>query len=62
MTQGTEKKENRKRRRSEPLYECLECGRKFFTTRAAERAVNSDEGCPGCGGVDIDVYVRKAVA
>src|SRR5215467_7414449 len=37
------------------MFKCLECGRKFRTTRAAERA--SMNGCPGCGGVDIDLDV-----
>jgi hypothetical protein len=38
----------------------MECGKKFRTTKAAERAAN--DGCPGCGGVDIDIDVgnRKA--
>lgn len=36
-------------------WECLECGRKF-TARAAEKAVNGD-GCPTCGGCDIDLHV-----
>jgi predicted nucleic acid-binding Zn-ribbon protein len=35
------------------MYACLECGRKFRTTKAAEKAVN--DGCPGCGGSDIDL-------
>jgi hypothetical protein len=35
------------------MYACLECGRKFRTTTAAERAAN--HGCPKCGGVDIDL-------
>jgi hypothetical protein len=34
------------------LWVCLECGRKFRSTAAAERAAMN--GCPGCGGVDID--------
>jgi predicted nucleic acid-binding Zn-ribbon protein len=34
-------------------FKCQECGRRFRTVAAAERAV--DKGCPGCGGVDIDV-------
>lgn len=34
---------------------CLECGRKFKTAKAAERA--SMKGCPGCGGTDIDLNV-----
>jgi hypothetical protein len=39
------------------MWKCLECGRKFPTTNAAERAANN--GCPGCGGVDIDLDVDK---
>ncbi len=34
-------------------FKCMECGRKFRTAKAAERA--ADKGCPGCGGVDIDM-------
>ena len=34
---------------------CLECGKKFATARSAERAANN--GCPKCGGVDIDLDV-----
>lgn len=37
----------------EYVFACQECGKKFKTTRAAERA--SSVGCPKCGGVDIDV-------
>ena len=37
------------------MYVCLECGKQFKSTKAAERA--SSNGCPGCGGVDIDVDV-----
>jgi predicted nucleic acid-binding Zn-ribbon protein len=36
-------------------FACMECGRKFKTVKAAERA--SNDGCPGCGGVDIDIDV-----
>lgn len=34
-------------------FKCLECGRGFHSVRTAERAVSN--GCPGCGGVDIDI-------
>ena len=34
-------------------FQCLECGRKFRTLEAAERA--SSEGCPKCGSVDVDL-------
>jgi len=33
-------------------FQCLECGRKL-TTLGAAKAMN--DGCPGCGGVDIDL-------
>lgn len=45
----------KQKRKKCPLFECLECGHKFYTVRAAEKAVNGDSGCPGCGGVDVDV-------
>lgn len=34
------------------MWRCLECGRKFKSVRAAERAAS--DGCPHCGGVDVD--------
>jgi DNA-directed RNA polymerase subunit RPC12/RpoP len=40
----------------EHTFKCMECGRKFRTARAAERAANN--GCPKCGGVDIDIGYR----
>jgi predicted nucleic acid-binding Zn-ribbon protein len=36
-------------------FRCMECGRRFKTVKAAERAAN--EGCPKCGSVDIDLAV-----
>jgi predicted nucleic acid-binding Zn-ribbon protein len=36
-------------------WQCQECGKLFRSTRAASRA--SYEGCPQCGGVDIDLYI-----
>ena len=35
-------------------YKCQECG-KMMTAKAAEKAMYSDRGCPGCGGSDIDL-------
>lgn len=35
------------------MFKCQECGRKFKTTKAAERAANN--GCPRCGEVDVDI-------
>jgi predicted nucleic acid-binding Zn-ribbon protein len=34
-------------------WKCQECGRKFRTVKAAENAAM--DGCPKCGGVDIDI-------
>jgi hypothetical protein len=42
------------------MWKCQECGRKFRTVKAAERA--AADGCPGCGGVDIDVDVESKPA
>ncbi len=35
-------------------FNCLECGYRFPSTAAAELAVGSVDGCPECGGTDID--------
>lgn len=40
-------------------WQCLECGKKFSSAAAAERAAMSDRGCPGCGGSDIDDVSEK---
>lgn len=40
-------------------FKCLECGHKFRTVRAAERAAFVD-GCPKCGGSDVDLSVRPS--
>ena len=37
-------------------FECLECGKKFKTVAAAEKA--SLNGCPKCGGSDIDIAIN----
>lgn len=37
------------------MWKCMECGRKFRTAKAAQRAAFGDRGCPGCGGSDIDL-------
>lgn len=42
------------------MYVCLECGKKFKTEKAAEKAV--DDGCPKCGGTDIDLEVTSDVS
>lgn len=38
-----------------PLFECMECGKGFYSIQAANRAVFGPIGCPKCGGTDIDV-------
>lgn len=37
------------------MFKCQECGKKFRSVDAARRA--SENGCPKCGGVDIDLDV-----
>lgn len=34
-------------------FRCMECGKRYLTLAAAERA--SSQGCSKCGGVDIDL-------
>ena len=41
------------------MFICLECCRKFRTVKSAENAANN--GCPNCGGVDIDLDVKASV-
>lgn len=36
-------------------FECMECGHKFRTVKAAERAAFGDSGCPKCGASDINL-------
>lgn len=36
-------------------FACMECGHKFKTVKAAEKASFGDKGCPKCGGADIDL-------
>jgi len=43
-------------------FACQECGHKFRTVKAAEKAAFGDDGCPKCGGSDIDLGAPKAVA
>lgn len=37
------------------IWRCMECWRKFATVKAAERASFGPNGCPKCGGADIDL-------
>jgi len=41
-------------------WACMECGKKFRTVRAAERAASV--GCPKCGGCDVDLDAEPAPA
>jgi hypothetical protein len=36
-------------------FACMECGYKFRTIASAERAAFGPNGCPKCGGADIDL-------
>ena len=36
-------------------FACMECGHKFKTLKAAEKAAFGPKGCPKCGGADIDL-------
>jgi len=36
-------------------FACMECGYRFRTIAAAERAAFGECGCPKCGGSDIDI-------
>ena len=46
-------KAQKKKRTAE--FRCMECSQKFYSVRSAELA--SYNGCPKCGGVDIDLNV-----
>jgi predicted nucleic acid-binding Zn-ribbon protein len=39
------------------MFQCQECGKKFKSEGAAWRA--SMNGCPNCGGTDIDLAVEE---
>ncbi len=36
-------------------FACMDCGHKFRTLKAAERAAYGNSGCPKCGSTDIDL-------
>lgn len=44
-------------------WRCQECGHKFASAAAAERAASSDRGSPKCGGSDVDesLPIKNAV-
>ncbi len=41
-------------------FACMECGHKFKTIAAAQKASFGDKGCPKCGGADIDLAPVEA--
>lgn len=47
----------KRRPRRKALFQCMECGRTFYSAKSAERAAFGDSGCPGCGSSDIDAYI-----
>lgn len=57
MSQGTLNKTRTPKRKRTAEFECMECGKLFYSTKAAERASFGPNGCPGCGGADIDIHV-----
>lgn len=45
------------KKESKKEWACQECGH-LMTLRQAERASFGPNGCPGCGGSDIDLAVE----
>jgi predicted nucleic acid-binding Zn-ribbon protein len=43
-------------------FACVECGHRFRTVKAAERAAFGADGCPKCGSADIDLRSEAPVA
>jgi len=43
-------------------FACNECGHRFRTVAAAEKASFGPDGCPGCGGADIDLGAAAPAA
>jgi hypothetical protein len=37
------------------LFQCMSCGKKYFTSREAEKTI--DNGCKRCSGSNIDLFV-----
>jgi hypothetical protein len=40
-------------------FYCQECGYRFKALKAAEKASFGDDGCPRCGGCDVDLGKPK---
>jgi len=49
-------------KRSAYRWRCQECGHVFRTLKAAERASFGPDGCPNCGGADIDLSLPLAAS
>ena len=58
METVTQTKPKRQRIPEPYRFGCMECGKRFRSTASAERA--SLDGCPKCGGVDVDVVEIRA--
>lgn len=43
-------------------FACNECGHRFKTIKAAERASFGPNGCPKCGGSDVQLTEKKLAA
>lgn len=41
-------------------FKCAECGHEFGTVEEAERASFGEDGCPSCGGSDIELTEAAA--
>jgi predicted RNA-binding Zn-ribbon protein involved in translation (DUF1610 family) len=40
-------------------WQCMECGTRM-TLKQAEQSSYDAEGCPNCGGADIDLYCASS--
>lgn len=44
--------------KTEHSWACQECGKRL-SAKQAERVMLGPNGCPKCGGADVDIYVPK---
>lgn len=51
--------ETKRKPKAKPIFWCQECGKAFLTVKAAEKAAFGPDGCPKCGGADIDCAPPK---
>ena len=43
-------------------FACMECGHRFRTLKGAERAMLGPNGCPKCGGSDVDLAAHRSAS